>query len=206
MAPAGKKTCTVLLVDVSAPSMIPHLGWVGDALSRVVQNRMMHAKADEFALVTCGARETKNDVHTEGLENAAMANDQDYEEEYLNVSVDVPMACASLETASAAARLEDLGGEDAPADYLDALTVATYVLVRHERGGGFHRRVVFVTDLKTPCAIDDVLEGIAAGMRGAACSCGAVSALTRAFRRRPCPPTKTLRDLCAALNVGAWTA
>ena len=41
MAPAGKKTCTVLLVDVSAPSMIPHLGWVGDALSRVVQNRMM---------------------------------------------------------------------------------------------------------------------------------------------------------------------
>ena len=105
MAPAGKKTCTVLLVDVSAPSMIPHLGWVGDALSRVVQNRMMHAKADEFALVTCGARETKNDVHTEGLENAAMANEQDYEEEYLNVSVDVPMACASPETASAAARL-----------------------------------------------------------------------------------------------------
>ena len=95
MAPAGKKTCTVLLVDVSAPSMTPHLGWIGDALSRVVQNRMMHAKADEFALVTCGARETKNDVHTEGLENAAMANEHDYEEEYLNISVDVPMACAS---------------------------------------------------------------------------------------------------------------
>ena len=168
MAPAGKKTCTVLLVDVSAPSMIPHLGWVGDALSRVVQNRMMHSKADEFALVTCGARETKNDVHTEGLENAAMANDQDYEEEYLNVSVDVPMACASPETASAAARLEDLGGEDAPADYLDALTVASDVLVRHERGGGFHRRVVFVTDLKTPCAIDAAfVDGMAAGMRGA---------------------------------------
>ena len=192
MAPAGKKTCTVLLVDVSAPSMIPHLGWVGDALSRVVQNRMMHAKADEFALVTCGARETKNDVHTEGLENAAMANDQDYEEEYLNVSVDVPMACASLETASAAARLEDLGGEDAPADYLDALTVASDVLVRHERGGGFHRRVVFVTDLKTPCAIDDAfLEGIAAGMRGAGVQLvvavvGAPTPLTP----RPCPPTK----------------
>ena len=75
MAPAGKKTCTVLLVDVSAPSMTPHLGWIGDALSRVVQNRMMHAKADEFALVTCGARETKNDVHTEGLENAARFTD-----------------------------------------------------------------------------------------------------------------------------------
>ena len=195
MAPAGKKTCTVLLVDVSAPSMTPHLGWIGDALSRVVQNRMMHAKADEFALVTCGARETKNDVHTEGLENAAMANEHDYEEEYLNISVDVPMACASSETASAAARLEDLAGEDAPADYLDALTVASDVLVRHERGGGFHRRVVFVTDLKTPCAIDDTfLEGIAAGMRGAGVQL--VVAVVGANE-------KTLRDLCAALNVGA---
>ena len=206
MAPAGKKTCTVLLVDVSAPSMIPHLGWVGDALSRVVQNRMMHAKADEFALVTCGARETKNDVHTEGLENAAMANDQDYEEEYLNVSVDVPMACASLETASAAARLEDLGGEDAPADYLDALTVASDVLVRHERGGEFHRRVVFVTDLKTPCAIDDAfLEGIAAGMRGAGVQLvvAVVGAADAADAETVSANEKTLRDLCAALNVGA---
>ena len=206
MAPAGKKTCTVLLVDVSAPSMIPHLGWVGDALSRVVQNRMMHAKADEFALVTCGARETKNDVHTEGLENAAMANDQDYEEEYLNVSVDVPMACASPETASAAARLEDLGGEDAPADYLDALTVASDVLVRHERGGGFHRRVVFVTDLKTPCAIDDAfLEGIAAGMRGAGVQLvvAVVGAADAADAETVSANEKTLRDLCAALNVGA---
>jgi len=209
MAPAGKKTCTVLLVDVSAPSMTPHLGWIGDALSRVVQNRMMHAKADEFALVTCGARETKNDVHTEGLENAAMANEHDYEEEYLNISVDVPMACASSETASAAARLEDLAGEDAPADYLDALTVASDVLVRHERGGGFHRRVVFVTDLKTPCAIDDAfMEGIAAGMRGAGVQLVVAVVGTDAGADADAADVvaaneKTLRDLCAALNVGA---
>ena len=186
--------------------MTPHLGWAGDALSRVVQNRVMHAKADEFALVTCGARETKNDVHTEGLENAAMANEQDYEEEYLNISVDVPMACASAETASTVARLEDLAGEDAPADYLDALTVASDVLVRHERGGGFHRRVVFVTDLKTPCVIDTLfLDGIAAGMRGAGVQLvvAVVGNGDAADAETFAANEKTLRDLCATLNVGA---
>ena len=98
----ARKTCTVLLVDVS-PTMRAHLPWVGDHLSRVVQNRLLYQRNDEFALVTCGARETKNDVHTEGLENAAATGEEDYEEEYLNVSVDVPMACASTETASSRA-------------------------------------------------------------------------------------------------------
>lgn len=167
MAPS-KKTCTVLMVDVSSPTMTPHLGWVGDSLSRVVQNRILHAKADEFALVTCGARETLNDVHTEGIENAAAACEQDYEEEYLNISVDVAMACACAETAGVVARLHTFAGDGAVADYLDALTVASDVLVRHERGGCFSRRVLIVTDLQTPCPIDhDFLNSIAAGMRGA---------------------------------------
>jgi ATP-dependent DNA helicase 2 subunit 2 len=57
----------------------------------------------------------------------------------------------------------------APADFLDALTVASDILVRHERGGAFARRVLFVTDLRTPCELDeDFIQGIAAGMRGAA--------------------------------------
>lgn len=166
MAP-GRKICTALLVDVS-PSMHPHLGWVGDHLSRVVQNRVLHAKIDEFALVTCGSRETNNDVHTEGLENATAAGETDYEQEYLNVSVDAPMSCATPELAEAVADLPSLAGEGAVADYLDALTVASDVLVRHERGGAFQRRILFVTDLRTPCAVDeDFLDGMAAGMRGA---------------------------------------
>ena len=164
----ARKTCTVLLVDVS-PTMRAHLPWVGDHLSRVVQNRLLYQRNDEFALVTCGARETKNDVHTEGLENAAATGEEDYEEEYLNVSVDVPMACASTETASAVSNLPDLAGDGAPADLLDALTVASDLLVRHERGGAFQRRVLFVTDLKTPCEVDDAsfVDGVVAGMRAA---------------------------------------
>ena len=50
----ARKTCTVLLVDVS-PTMRAHLPWVGDHLSRVVQNRLLYQRNDEFALVTCGA-------------------------------------------------------------------------------------------------------------------------------------------------------
>ena len=87
------------------PPAHPHLGWVGDHLSRVVQNRVLHAKIDEFALVTCGSRETNNDVHTEGLENATAAGETDYEQEYLNVSVDAPMSCAAPELAEAVADL-----------------------------------------------------------------------------------------------------
>ena len=156
----------VLLVDVSPTCARISLG--SGTTSRVVQSRLLY-QGDEFALVTCGARETKNDVHTEGLENAAATGEEDYEEEYLNVSVDVPMACASTETASAVSNLPALAGDGAPADLLDALTVASDLLVRHERGGAFQRRVLFVTDLKTPCEVDDAsfVDGVVAGMRAA---------------------------------------
>ena len=203
MAPS-KKTCTVLMVDVSSPSMTPHLGWVGDSLSRVVQSRILHARADEFALVTCGARETKNDVHTEGLENATAANEQDYEEDYVNISVDVAMACACHETSGVVSQLESLAGDGAPCDYLDALTVASDVLVRHERGGGFNRKVLFVTDLKTPCDIDDdFLNSIAAGMRGTSVQL-VVAIVDADYSDETTNVNKTMfQSLCDSLNVSA---
>ena len=51
--------------------MHPHLGPVGDHLSRLVQNRILNARIDEFALIAFGSDETNNDVHTEGLDAAA---------------------------------------------------------------------------------------------------------------------------------------
>jgi len=200
MAP-GRKICTALLVDVS-PSMHPHLGWVGDHLSRVVQNRVLHAKIDEFALVTCGSRETNNDVHTEGLENATAAGETDYEQEYLNVSVDAPMSCAAPELAEAVADLPSLAGEGAVADYLDALTVASDVLVRHERGGAFQRRILFVTDLRTPCAVDeDFLDGMAAGMRGASVQLVVAVASSSGDDDAVRANRAMLERLCAKLNA-----
>ena len=70
---ATRKRCTALVVDVS-PSMHPHLGPVGDHLSRVVQNRILNARIDEFALIAFGSDETNNDVHTEGLDAAARSS------------------------------------------------------------------------------------------------------------------------------------
>lgn len=119
-----------------------------------------------FVFFSFGA-ETNNDVHTEGVENAAAAGEDDYEEEYLNIAVKAPMECSTLASAQCVAALAAMAG-GAPADYLDALTVASDILVRHERGGAFARRVIFVTDLRTPCELDeDFIRGIAAGMRGA---------------------------------------
>ena len=61
---ATKKRCTALVADVS-PSMHPHMGPVGDHLSRVVQNRILNAKIDEFALIVFGSDETNNPlIHT----------------------------------------------------------------------------------------------------------------------------------------------
>ena len=106
-------------------------------------------------------------MHTDGIENAAAAGEDDSEAEYLDIAVKVPMACAKPATADRIAALP-LDAGDAAADYLDALTVASDMLVRHERGGGFARHVLFVTDLRTRCEIDDeFIAGIAAGMKGA---------------------------------------
>ena len=103
-------------------------------------------------------------MHTDGIENAAAAGEDDYEEEYLDIAVKAPMACATPATADRIAALP-LDAGDAAADYLDALTVASDMLVRHERGGGFARHVLFVTDLRTRCEIDDeFIAGIAAVM------------------------------------------
>ena len=69
--------------------------------------------------------------------------------------------------------------------------------------------MVFVTDLKTPCAIDDAfMEGIAAGMRGAGVQLvvaivGAGAGADADASDVVAANEKTLRDLCAALNVGA---
>ena len=104
-----KKICTALVVDVS-PSMHAHLGHVGDHLSRVVQNRILNAKIDEFALIACGSDETNNDVHTEGLEAAAASGERDYEEEYRNIAVKVPMGCSSSESAEVVASLRGMAG------------------------------------------------------------------------------------------------
>ena len=161
---ATRKRCTALVVDVS-PSMHPHLGPVGDHLSRVVQNRILNARIDEFALIAFGSDETNNDVHTEGLDAAAASGERDYEEEYRNIAVKVPMGCCSSESAEVVASLRGMAGS-APSDYLEALVVASDMLVNHQRGGAFLRRIMLVTDLRTPCEVDDDFIGdIARGMR-----------------------------------------
>ena len=161
---ATRKRCTALVVDVS-PSMHPHLGPVGDHLSRVVQNRILNARIDEFALIAFGSDETNNDVHTEGLDAAAATGERDYEEEYRNIAVKVPMGCCSSESAEVVASLRGMAGS-APSDYLEALVVASDMLVNHQRGGAFLRRIMLVTDLRTPCEVDDDFIGdIARGMR-----------------------------------------
>ena len=208
-----KKICTALVVDVS-PSMHAHLGHVGDHLSRVVQNRILNAKIDEFALIACGSDDTNNDVHTEGLEAAAASGERDYEEEYRNIAVKVPMGCSSSESAEVVASLRGMAGS-APCDYLEALVVASDMLVNHQRGGAFLRRIMLVTDLRTPCETDDDFIGdIARGMRAvdmqlkvAVVRCEeSEDATTRAQEEETVMANKeTLRRLCDLLNEGAVT-
>ena len=135
----------------------------------MVQNRILNAKIDEFALIAFGSDETNNDVHTEGLDAAAANGERDYEEEYRNIAVKVPMGCCSSESAEVVASLRGMAGS-APSDYLEALVVASDMLVNHQRGGAFLRRIMLVTDLRTPCEADDdfivfVVTDIARGMR-----------------------------------------
>ena len=95
-----------------------------------------------------------------------------------------------------------LAGEGAVADYLDALTVASDVLVRHERGGAFQRRILFVTDLRTPCAVDeDFLDGMAAGMRGASVQLVVAVASSSGDDDAVRANRAMLERLCARLNA-----
>lgn len=105
----------------------------------------------------------------EGRENANAEGDAEYEEEYLHIDVKVPMGCPTPATADDIVTLcSTTAGGDAPTDYLDALTVASDMLVRHERGGSFARRVMFITDLCSRCDLDEeFVEGLAASMRAA---------------------------------------
>ena len=75
------------------------------------------------------------------------------------------MGCSSSESAEVVASLRGMAGS-APCDYLEALVVASDMLVNHQRGGAFLRRIMLVTDLRTPCETDDDFIGdIARGMR-----------------------------------------
>ena len=113
-------------------------------------------------------QETKNDLHTKEKEMEAEKENGSYDEFYLNVDVKVPMGCSTLASADHIAALSSMAGA-APADYLDGITVAGTMLIEHARGGTFVRRIIFVTDLRTPCELDEdgeeMLLGIGKAMR-----------------------------------------